>query len=166
MKATDIKHMHPKAAPDAPAVPNISDETPDEAARLDLIAEVHTRVADAVKGYDKLVAKADTKLRPAAQELLDMHQSHEKELARYLAEAGRDPAKDGTFFATVNRVAIEVRSWFDVISENVIEQIKEGEKHVLDAYYAAQKQTQPADADAMLARHVAEVDALMTRLAA
>jgi uncharacterized protein (TIGR02284 family) len=166
MKPTDIKHMHPKAAPDAPDAPTTSTGTPNEAECLDLIAEVHTRVADAVKGYDKLVAKADTRLRPAAQELLDMHQGHEKELAQYLAEAGRDPAKDGTFFATLNRVAIEVRSWFDDISENVTEQIKEGEKHILDAYYEAQKQSQPAKADAMLARHVQEVDALMTRLAA
>jgi hypothetical protein len=49
--------------------PNIS---PDEE-RLDLIAEVHTRVLDAKDGFEKLVEKAEPKFRPVAQEFLALH---------------------------------------------------------------------------------------------
>ncbi|WP_209427376.1 DUF2383 domain-containing protein [Pararhodobacter sp. SW119] len=137
--------------------PNIS---PDEE-RLDLIAEAHTRVLDTKKGFEKLVEKAEPKFRPVAKEFLALHSRHEGELAAYLGSCGRAPQEDGSFFGTVNRAVIEMRSWFEEVSDNVMDRVVEGEKHVLEGYAAARDAGQTVEAHAMLARHITEIDRLI-----
>lgn len=152
MDPRDLKHMNPKLAPDA--------EPATEA--LDLVAEAHTRVRDTVEGMEKLVEKAEADFKPTAQTLLTMHRRHEADLHAYLTDQGHDAQADGSVFGSVNRAVVEVRSWVDDISDNVMQDVKEGEKHVLDAYRAAEgAENQPKRARDMLARHSAEIDAAM-----
>lgn len=163
MNPEDIKHIHPKSAPDAPD-PLVTEppSAGDDSEALDLVAEVHTRVLDTVAGMEKLHDKADADFKATAQDLLAMHRRHEADLSAYLVAQGRDAQEDGSFFATVNRAVIEMRSWVDDISDNVMTQVKEGEKHVLEAYSdALEAAGQPEEARDMLSRQRAEIDAAM-----
>jgi hypothetical protein len=55
---------------------------------------------------------------------------------------------------------IELRSWFEEVSDNVMDRVVEGEKHVLEGYEAARDAGQTVEAHAMLVRHIAEIDRL------
>jgi hypothetical protein len=166
MNPEDIKHLHPKLAPDAPdpietratAPQNLPDDP-----HLDLIAEAHTRVLDTVSGFRKVVEKAQPEFRPVADAFLAMHVRHEGELAAHLRKCGREPGEDGSFFGTVNRAVIEMRSWFEDVTESIMDRVAQGELHVLDAYKAARDAGQNPDTDLLLTRHMAEIDALMRK---
>jgi len=163
MTTKPISELHPKVAPDASATvtdhPDPGHHPDDE--RLDRLAEVHTRVLDTLQGFEKLIDKADPDFAPVAKAFHDMHTRHERDLAEYLSKAGRDPGNDGSFFGSVNRAVIEMRSWFTDIDQNVMDQVKEGEKHVLEAYQAARDSAQTVEANSMLMRHSEEIDRLM-----
>lgn len=156
--------LHPKVAPDAT---DNSAEHPDpghhpEDERLDRLAEVHTRVLDTLNGFEKLIDKAEPDFVPVARAFHEMHTRHERDLADYLSKAGRSPQHDGSFFGTVNKAVIEMRSWFTEIDHNVMEQIKQGEKHVLEAYQSARNSAQTLEANSILIRHMEEIDRIMT----
>lgn len=160
--------LHPQLAPEATAgAPQARDAAaplrldPDPVTYPEALAEAHTRVKDAIEGYRKLHEKAASDLAPVTRDLLALHEGHEAELAAHLVRLGHDPAADGSIFATINRVAIEVRSWFDDMNRELLESVKEGEKHVLDAYQTAARAAQTAPEREMLARHIREIDAVM-----
>ncbi len=161
-------HMPPKLAPDAEAeTPVATGPGPDPKENaLDLIAEAHTRVVDTVSGFEKLVEKAEPEFRHVAETFLDMHLRHADALHAYLAQQGREPDADGSFFATVNRAVIEMRSWFEAVDHDVMDRIVEGEKHVLEAYQAAKEAQQSIEANAMLGRHMSEIDIMLSTHAA
>ncbi|WFE74331.1 DUF2383 domain-containing protein [Roseinatronobacter sp. S2] len=165
MKATDIKHLHPKVAAgaaDAPTPPASASPNPDDD-RIQLIGEVHTRVLDTIAGFEKVVERAEPEFKPVAETFLYMHRKHESELTAYLQKCGYAPENDGSFFGTVNKAVVEMRSWFEDVSENIMDRIIQGEKHVLEAYENAQSVGQTVEANAMLAKHMAELDAMMQK---
>ena len=169
MDPRDLKHMHPELAPDADAAPasKAAQQPQPESDAFDLVAEIHTRVLDTIAGLEKLHEKAEPEFKPVAQQLLSLHRRQSADLQAHLADAGCEAEADGSFFSTVNRAVIEMRSWFDeVTSDNVMSQVKEGEKHVLDAYHDAKGH--PSLPDAVrdtLSRHVTEIDAAMQEFA-
>ncbi|TVP73154.1 MAG: DUF2383 domain-containing protein [Rhodobacteraceae bacterium] len=166
MPSDTTGHMPPKLAPDATAETPVAAGTgpgpdPKETA-LDLIAEAHTRVVDTVSGFEKLVEKAAPGFRQVAETFLDMHVRHADALSAYLAQEGRRPDEDGSVFATVNRAVIEMRSWFETVDHDIMDRVAEGEKHVLDAYQDAKDAEQSIEANAMLARHMSEIDIMLS----
>ncbi len=162
MTSDPIRHVPPKLAPDAAAEPQTATgPTPDPEEPLDLIAEVHTRVCDTARAFEKLVDKAEPEFQPVAETFLDMHLRHADALAALLAQAGRNPDEDGSFFGAINRAVIEMRSWFEAVDHNVMDRVKEGEKHVLDAYQAARDARQSIEANALLTRHMTEIDIML-----
>lgn len=166
MDPRDAKHMHPKLDSDAEAAPGsaTAHHPQAESDAHDLLAEVHTRVRDTIAGLEKLHEKAEPDFRPVAQQLLSLHRRHSADLEAHLADVGHEAQEDGSFFSTVNRAVIEIRSWFDDISDNVMSQVKEGEKHVLEAYENAKGD--PSQPDAVrdtLSRHITEIDAAMQK---
>lgn len=164
MTTKPLSEFHPKVAPDASDTvtdhPDPGHHPEDE--RLDRLAEIHTRVLDTINGFEKLIDKAEPDFIPVAKAFHDMHTRHERDLAEYLLKAGRDPEQDGSFFGSVNKAVIEMRSWFSDIDHNVMDQVKEGEKHVLEAYQEARDSAQTVEANSMLMRHTEEIDRLMT----
>ena len=128
---------------------------------LDRIAEAHTRVLDTIAGFEKLSEKAEPSFKPVADAFLATHQKHEAELASYLRKMGRDPDEDGSFFGTVNSSLIELRSWFEDVTEDVMDRIQEGEKHVLEGYEQARDTGQTIEANAMLSYHMEQINALL-----
>ncbi|MGP9790115.1 DUF2383 domain-containing protein [Roseinatronobacter sp. NSM] len=154
MKAPEIKQMNPELDEAAPM------PAPDGEA-LRLIAEVHTRVLDTIAGFEKIVEKAEPDFTQVAETFLYLHRKHERDLAAYLAKCGYAPDNDGSFFGTVNKALVEMRSWFEDVSDNIMDRIIHGEKHVIDAYENARSVGQTLDANAMLTRHIEDIDALM-----
>ena len=130
---------------------------------LDLVAEMHTRVLDSIAGFRKVAEKAQPEFRPVADAFLAMHVQHEVELASTLSRARRDPAADGSLFGSVNRAAVEIKSWFEDVTDAIMDQIKATELHILDAYTDAQAACESAEIKALLARHASDIDCLMTR---
>lgn len=159
MKATEIKHMHPKLDETAAAAPTASPAPDDE--RVRLIGETHTRVLDTIAGFEKVVEKAEPDFKSVAETYLYLHRKHERDLAAYLTKCGYEPANDGSFFGTVNKAVVEMRSWFEDVSDNIMDRIIQGEKHVIEAYENARSVGQTVDANAMLTRHIEDIDALM-----
>ena len=162
MHANDFKNLHPQLSEDSALRP--SDPQPDpHDARLDLIAKVHTSVLDTVSGFDKMVEKAEPSFKQTAQDFLTMHSRHAGVLAAYLAQAGRVPDDDGSFFGTINRAVIEARSWFTDVDRDVMDRVAEGEENVLATYSEARDAGQTIEANAMLTDQMAEITALLRK---
>ena len=129
----------------------------------ELLVEVHTRIVDTISGFEKMVEKAEPEFRPVAENFLEMHRKHEAELAAHLASIGHEPQQDGSIFATVNRAVVAVRSWFEDVSDNIMDRVAQGERHLIEAYDAARAASQSIEANAILTRQSAEIDALMAK---
>ncbi|MBQ2261616.1 MAG: DUF2383 domain-containing protein [Loktanella sp.] len=160
MHPTDYKNLNPQLAADSALQPDDPKPQPDDE-RLDLIAKVHTGVLDTISGFDTLVEKAEPSFKPAAQAFLTMHSRHEGVLAAYLAQAGRVPDEDGSFFGTINRAVITARSWFDDIDSEVMDRVAEGEEQLLETYAEARNTGQTIEANAMLTEQMTEITALL-----
>ncbi len=154
---------HMKQLNDESPAPTLGDPpaTAENERRIDALAEVHTRVLDTIAGFEKTVDKAEPEFEKTAQTFLWVHRRHEEELATALRRFGREPQDDGSFFATVNRAAIEVRSWFEEVSTNIMDRVIEGEKHVLESYEAAAAAGLDASTRTMLERHAEEIRTLL-----
>lgn len=101
------------------------------------LAELHTRLIDTVEGHDKIAEKAEPDFVAVAEEFRDLHRDQAGRVASMLAGLGHDPGRDGSIFGSVNRAVVEMRSWFDDIGPNVLEAVRQGEKHVHDAFEEA-----------------------------
>jgi hypothetical protein len=129
---------------------------------LDLIAEVHTRVLDTLAGFEKVVEKAQPDFKPVAKAFLAMHLRHEAELANALSISSRDPSADGSVFGAINRAAVEIKSWFEDVTDKIMDQVKFAELHILDAYSDAQNACQCIEIQSLITAHIKDIDALMS----
>lgn len=160
---TKLDELHPKLTPSPESIDAALGQDTDPAWQcLDLIAEVHTRVLDTIAGFEKVVEKAQPEFRPVADAFLAMHVRHEADLARMLKAAHRDPAADGSVFGSVNRAAVEIKSWFEAVTDKIMDQIKSAEKHILASYTDAQGVCDSVEVDTLIARHIKDIDMLMS----
>lgn len=100
----------------------------------DALATLHTRIVDALAGFETMVDKAEPAFRPVAERFRTLHAHHAERIALMLSDAGRAPDDSGSFMSTLNRTVVSLRAFFDEIDEDVMESIRDGEKHVLDAF--------------------------------
>lgn len=107
-------------------------------AQLDSLAAAHTRSVDALAGFDTMVEKAEPEFRDVAIRFRDLHRRHAAELGAILEENGRKRDEDGSFMATVNTLVVSTRALFDEIDEDVMDQVRDGERHVMKALDDAQ----------------------------
>lgn len=126
-------------APYAPGILPVPAVEPDATRRnadreTEALAELHTRLIDTIAGYDKVLEKAEPEFKPVAAEFRALHIRHAAAVAEMLASDGHDPEQDGSVFGTVNRAVVELRSWFDAISHNILDALANGETHVLEAF--------------------------------
>lgn len=101
---------------------------------LDALHALHTRIVDTIEGFDKMVEKAEPSFRATADRFRTLHARHERQVARLLADSGRTADPDGSFMGTVNRVVVAARALFDAVDADVMQQVRSGEQHVLDAF--------------------------------
>lgn len=98
------------------------------------VGDARTRTLDALAGFEKMAEHAETDFVSIVQAFVALHTRHGEELTRLMTEHHVAPEDDGSFMATVNRVVVATRAFFDKIDEDVLSQIHSGERHVLDAY--------------------------------
>lgn len=122
------------------------------------LAALHTRTIDALAGYETMVGKAEPEFRPVAESFRDLHARHAARLGALVRAHGGRPDEDGSFMATVNRAVVSIRALFDEIDDDVMDQIRSGERHVLDAF-------DEAIAADPHAAHVAELEMMRRELA-
>lgn len=97
----------------------------------DGLKDLYARIVDARSGFERMVEKAEPEFRPVAQKFLDLHDRH----AAAVAELARgDVDEDGTLIGRINRFAISIRALFDEIDEDVMDQVRFGERRVLKAF--------------------------------
>ncbi len=116
------------------AFETISAEPPADVSAVDSLAVLHTRTVDALAGYETMVEKAEPSFRPTAEQFRTLHADHAVRLARLLSDLGATPDQDGSFMATVNKVVVSARAFFDEIDADVMDSIRSGEAHVIDAF--------------------------------
>lgn len=118
-----------------PETPPPSAVSPTEV--VDALVALHTRTVDALAGYEKMVEKAEPEFRPVARQFRDLHSRHATRLAALLRSLGAQVDEDGSFMARVNRTVVSLRALFDEIDADVMDNIRNGEEHVLHAFEAA-----------------------------
>lgn len=118
MMMTDAEGDAPQAAPDA----------------ADALLSLQTRTADALAGYVKMVEKAEPAFRPVAERFRAIHDRHNAALSAMLIRHGAEPDADGSFMGTVNKAVVSMRALFDEIDADVMDSIRDGENHVLNAF--------------------------------
>lgn len=130
---------------------------------MEILIEVHTRLVDTISGLDKVVEKAEPDFRPIAEAFLDMHRRHETELSAHLRSLGHDPSDDGSVFGVVNRAVVALRAMFEDVSVNIGDRLKQGERHLIEAYDAARASRQSIETNAILIQQAEEIDAMMEK---
>jgi hypothetical protein len=106
-----------------------------EKARRDALVTLHQRTVDALKVYVKMVEKAEPEFRPVVQRFHDLHARHAAALAGKLSAMGVAVDPHGTLMGVINETVVGLRAFFDEIDEDVMNSIRNGENHVLDAFH-------------------------------
>jgi len=101
------------------------------------LVALYGRTVDSVKGYAKMVEKAEPSFRDIAEKFRALHARHADLLARKLADRGIDASPDSTIMGTVNQAVDAFRAFFDDIDEDVMDQVRSGEDWVLKSFDTA-----------------------------
>lgn len=144
--------------------PTLTDADAEQA--KDALAEVHTRTVDALAGFETMVDKAEPDFRPIAIELRELHEAHARRLAAMLVARGCTPDADGSFMSTVNRAVVAIRAWLGTVDDDVVDQVRSGEAHVIQAFDDAATHLDGTE-DAVALRDMrGELDAALGKMAA
>ncbi|MCE6952316.1 PA2169 family four-helix-bundle protein [Cereibacter sphaeroides] len=121
-----------------------------EPAALKALETLHLRSIDVLAGFETMVGRAEPEFRPVAERFRDLHREQAEELAAMIARFGREPEEDGSLMSTVNRAVVSLRSMINGIDGSILDQIQDGEQHVIDAFDDALGAGQPIDVTARL----------------
>lgn len=130
---------------------------------LDMLETALTRTIDAKAGFDTMVEKSEPEFLPIAKEFRDLHARHSAKLTSMLAEHGRTPDLDGSIMSTVNTAVVSLRALFDEIDDDVMDQVRDGEKHVLKALGNALRHIDDPETSGQINRMIDELNALLAR---
>ncbi|SHH14201.1 DUF2383 domain-containing protein [Marivita hallyeonensis] len=137
--------------------PDLADE--DARTPNDHLQELYTRIVDAKAGFDVMVDKAEPDFRDVALSFRDMHQRHADTIKDMLHG---NVEEDGSFMGTINKAVVSMRAFFDEIDEDVMDQVRRGEEHVIDAFRTAEASVSQADEARLIALR-AELEDLLDR---
>jgi uncharacterized protein (TIGR02284 family) len=115
-------------------------DTQDPTAALSQLA---TDIADIIRGYEVMEAKADAELRPVAQRLHALHEAHAEQILTALEEMGGRPEDAGSMMGAVHQAVATGRDWFGTLDRSAIPQIAAGEERLLKSYDAALAAVEP-----------------------
>ncbi|WP_306133420.1 DUF2383 domain-containing protein [Roseivivax marinus] len=114
---------------DAPTSPDAVQDV-----QINAVQSLLRRTVDAREGFDVMVEKAEPEFRPVALKFRETHHQHAERTAAIVTALGGEPDSEGSFFGTVNRTVVSVRAMFDEIDEDVMDSVRDGEKHVLESF--------------------------------
>lgn len=118
---------------------------------------LYDRVVDSVKGYDKMVEKAEPAFRDTADRFRTLHARHAQDLQQLFSVLDIETDADGSFMGTVNQTVVTFRAFFDDIDEDVMDQVRSGEDWVLKAFEDAIAEQDSAGAGPKLRAMQAEL---------
>lgn len=107
------------------------------------LSQLTTDIADIIKGYEVMEEKADGDLRPVAQRLHALHETHAAELLTVMEEMGGRPENTGSMMGAVHQAVATGRDWFGALDASAIPQIVSGEERLLSSYDNALDDTKP-----------------------
>jgi uncharacterized protein (TIGR02284 family) len=153
--------MH-AVAPPVGLVGSLDDERIE--ARSAALEALYDRTVDSLKGFSKMVEKAEPSFRDIAEKFRSLHARQAVALARFLADKGVEVDGDGSIMGTVNEAVVTFRAFFDDIDEDVMDQIRSGEDWVQNAFDEAIAEQDISDAQ--IAIKLREMQAELTELLA
>ena len=98
------------------------------------LARVHTRVTDAIAGYEELGRRTAMPDAPLAAAMEDMHRRHRSGLEGMLASRGCEPSPDGSFLALVQEKIIRFRDWIDDLDDDIPARLRRTEERIVGLY--------------------------------
>lgn len=132
-----------------------------DAARPKALIALYDRTVDSVRGFVKIVEKAEPSFLDTAEKFRSLHASHAGDLARMLSDYGIDAEGDGSIMGIVNEAVVTFRAFFDDIDEDVMDQVRSGERWVLQAFDDAIAELDPKPASAKLREMRTELTKLL-----
>lgn len=139
--------------------------TPRSNEEISKLHNLHVLLTDTVTGYDKIIEKAQPEFVEVAQAFRGAHVAQAKIVSDMLVAMGAEVDEDGSFFGLVNKTVVEVRSWFDEISHNIIDAMADGEKRVIEAIEDAIEASPSPERRSILENMKSEIKALLHRYA-
>lgn len=125
------------------------------------VSHLHNMTVDAATGFATMVEKSEPEFRNTAEQFRGLHATQADRLARMIIDLGGEVDPDGTLMGSVNKAVITVRSWFDEIDDDVMDQVRSGEDNVLEAFDAAIASSIPDQHRAALREMRGELTALL-----
>lgn len=101
---------------------------------LEALSHLHTLSVDTLRGFDKMVEKAEAEFLPIAERFTALHGRHVARLDTMVREMGGVPDAGGSFMGTVNAAVVTLRSVFDAIDVEVMDRVRSGEDSVIAAF--------------------------------
>ncbi|MFZ5964525.1 DUF2383 domain-containing protein [Thalassococcus sp. BH17M4-6] len=108
-------------------------------AQLDALQDALSRTVDAHAGFETMTDKAEPDFRSVPLRFRELHHQHADRLASAMAALGGEPDREGGLMSTVNKAVVSVRALFDEIDDDVLDNIRDGEEHVLEALAEAEE---------------------------
>ena len=96
--------------------------------------ELYGQTMDCLKGYVKMVQKAEPSFRDTSMKFRAPHACHAGERAQIFFDLGQVIAADGSIMGTVNKAVVTFRAFFDDTDEDVTDQVRSGEGWVLKTF--------------------------------
>lgn len=140
----------------------MSTNTKDPTAAL---SQLSTDIADIIKGYEVMEERADNDLRPIAQRLHALHETHAADLFIALEDMGGHPEHAGSMMGAVHQAVATGRDWFNALDASALPQIVQGEERLVTSYDGALEASQERSGLHEMLRHQrasiqAQIDAL------
>lgn len=98
------------------------------------LVTLHQRTVDALKGYAKMVEKAEPEFRNTAERFRSLHAANAARMSRILARLGHPVSDDASMMGNLNEAVVAFRAFVDQIDEDVMDQIRDGEDWILAAF--------------------------------
>ncbi len=120
----------------------------------DALADLHTALVDARKGYEEAIEKSDdARLTTLFREMHSLHGSAHGDIHGILSAKGAHPDDDGSFMGTVHKAVISVRSAVVGLDDNSLASFASGEENTLDKYDEAIREESDAGVTQTLRSH-------------
>jgi uncharacterized protein (TIGR02284 family) len=101
----------------------------------DALADLHTALVDARKGYEEAIEKSDNPgLTALFREMHTLHGAAHGDIHGLLVAKGAHPDDDGSFMGTVHKAVISVRSAITGLDDNSLASFASGEESTLAKY--------------------------------
>ena len=146
---------------------------------IETISSLHTKIADAAKGYEEAASIGNhTNVKALCADLRQRHMTHAHELAGLLLARGGGTDGDGSLMSVVHKAALNVRFAMSADETSLLPGLRDGEKRLLAAYDDTLREceidkTFSADEVSVIKKqresiveHVGKIDALQTSLTA